>query len=255
MSFLQIFLIVNAFILGVVITLAIQYLMEHRRGKKKPTAAPVAPTPITPEVRERISKQAEANFQGIVNRSGLQLQSELGTTSTQLNKLLEKFGGEVLDDEMKLFRANVADLRSATQGSLSGAQDQITAQQIEILKSLSTRQAELDARMRQKQLDLETQLEQSFAVQKQALTKQLNDKLNDAVLSFLLETLGHDVDLGAQADYLIATLEANKADLVGTALGPTAPATAPTVAPAPPVAQAAPAPSTATQIKVAGPKT
>ncbi len=226
MSLLQIFLVINAFILGVVVTLAVQYFAEHRRSKAKKqatqaTASEVAP--VSPAARERITKQAEANFQGIVNRSALQLQHDLGDTTTELNKLLEKFGGEVLDDEIKLFKANVADIRSTTQGSLTGAQEQIVTQQTEILKSLAVRQAELDAKLTQRQAVLEAEMDQSFAVQKENLTNQLNNKMNDAVLGFLLETLGHDVDLGAQSDYLLATLEANKASLIQSATETTMP--------------------------------
>jgi hypothetical protein len=218
MSFLEIFLSANAFLLGVVLTLAVQYFLAHKHSQKTAAKGSSA-APIPPAVRERIAKQAEANFQGIVNRSALQLQHDLGATGTQLNKLLEKFGSDVLDDEMRLFRANVADIRANTQGALSGAQDQISEQQTAILKSLATRQAELDARMSQRQTELEAELEQSFATQKDDLTKRLNEKLNDAVLAFLLETLGHEVDLGAQADYLVATLEANKAELIATTAG------------------------------------
>jgi hypothetical protein len=220
MSFLQIFLMANAFLLGVVITLAVQYWLAHKRSQR-PTAKGSSTATVPPAVRERIAKQAEVNFQGIVNRSALQLQHDLGATGTQLNKLLEKFGSDVLDDEMRLFRANVADIRANTQGALSGAQDQITEQQTAILKSLATRQAELDERLNKRQTELEAELEQSFATQKDDLTKQLNEKLNDAVLAFLLETLGHEVDLGAQADYLVATLEANKAELIASTGSPT----------------------------------
>jgi hypothetical protein len=203
MSFLEIFLSANAFLLGVVLTLAVQYFLAHKHSQKTAAKGSSA-APIPPAVRERIAKQAEANFQGIVNRSALQLQHDLGATGTQLNKLLEKFG---------------SDIRANTQGALSGAQDQISEQQTAILKSLATRQAELDARMSQRQTELEAELEQSFATQKDDLTKRLNEKLNDAVLAFLLETLGHEVDLGAQADYLVATLEANKAELIATTAG------------------------------------
>ena len=76
MNALQIFLLCNAFLLGVVITLAIQFGLAHRRSKK---SAPVRPVnQVVPAVvRERIAKQAETNFQGIVNRSALQLQQHL----------------------------------------------------------------------------------------------------------------------------------------------------------------------------------
>ena len=219
MSFLQIFLIANAFLLGVVVTLAVEYGLAHRRGKKPAARTSNQNTPVPAAVRERIAKQAEENFQGIVNRSSLQLQHDLGVTGSQLGKLLEKFGSEVLDDEMRLFRENVADIRSATQGTLASAQDQISEQQNAILKSLAQRQADIDAKLAVRQTELEAQLEQSFAAEKDAVVQRMNETMNDAVMAFLLETLGHEVDLGAQADYLVATLEANKAELIASASG------------------------------------
>ena len=213
MNALQIFLLINAFLIGVVGTLAVQYWLAHRRSQNKSTR-PSQTTPVPAAVREKLIKQAEENFQGIVNRSALQLQHDLGTTGSQLNKLLEKFGSEVLDDEMKLFRSNIADIRAATQSTLSGSQDEIAKQQTAILESLAARQAELDAKLSARQTELEGQLETSLAEEKARLSEQLQQRLNDAVLAFLLETLGHEVDLGAQADYLIATLEANKEQLI-----------------------------------------
>lgn len=220
MTILDIFLLANAFLLGVVVTLAFQYGLAHRRSQKAPTRPLVDKSaPVPAAVRERIAKQAETNFQGIVNRSALQLQHDLGITGTQLNKLLEKFGSEVLDDEMRLFRDNVADIRASTQGSLGAAEEQIAVQQKAILDTLAKRQAELDTRLSARQAELENELEQSFAAQKDDLTKRLNEKMNDAVLAFLLESLGHEIDLGSQADYLISTLEANKAELLEASVG------------------------------------
>ena len=211
MTALQIFLLINAFLIGVAVTLAIHFWLAHRHAQK-PTKQQAVPLPAA--TREKLVKQAEENFQGIVNRSALQLQHDLGATGSQLNKLLEKFGTEVLDDEMKLFRSNVADIRAATQSALAGAQDEITTQQTAILQSLATRQTELDAKLAARQTELEGQLEAGLAEEKARLTEQLQHKLNDAVLAFLLETLGHEADLGAQADYLIATLDANKEQLI-----------------------------------------
>ena len=211
MTALQIFLLINAFLIGVAVTLAIHFWLAHRHAQK-PTKQQAVPLPAA--TREKLVKQAEENFQGIVNRSALQLQHDLGATGSQLNKLLEKFGTEVLDDEMKLFRSNVADIRAATQSALAGAQDEITTQQTAILQSLATRQTELDAKLAARQTELEGQLEAGLAEEKARLTEQLQHKLNDAVLAFLLEALGHEADLGAQADYLIATLDANKEQLI-----------------------------------------
>jgi hypothetical protein len=118
---------------------------------------------------------------------------------------------------MRLFRDNVTEIRSHTQESLAAAQEQIGSQQTAILTSLSQRQADLEARLSAKQAELEAELETSMAAEKEAVYQRMYTKLNDAVLAFLLETLGHDVDLGAQADYLVATLDANKAELLQSA--------------------------------------
>lgn len=218
MGLLELFLVTNAFLIGIVLTLAVQSGRAHQNAKKT-VAKPAPNTPIPSAVRERLIKQAESNFQGIVNRSALQLQNDLGSTGTQLNKLLEKFGSEVLDDEMRMFRQNVAEIRANTQGALAGAQNQIAEQEKTILEALAKRQADMDARLSQRQVELEAELDKNFEAQQAAVTNKLNEKMNDAVLAFLLETLGHEVDLGAQADYLVATLEANKAALLESAVG------------------------------------
>ena len=54
--------------------------------------------------------------------------------------------------------------------------------------------------------------EQLRAAEKQQLIAQIDTKLADAVTSFLVETLGHNVDLGAQSDYLISVLDEHKAE-------------------------------------------
>ena len=43
---------------------------------------------------------------------------------------------------------------------------------------------------------------------------QLDTKIADGIASFLVETLQHNVDLGAQTAYLTAQLEEHKADLI-----------------------------------------
>ena len=50
--------------------------------------------------------------------------------------------------------------------------------------------------------------------EKEKLIQQIDTRLADAVTSFLIETLGHNVDLGAQNKYLIEMLEEHKPELI-----------------------------------------
>ena len=60
---------------------------------------------------------------------------------------------------------------------------------------------------------------QELAAEKEQLAKLMDTKLADAVASFLMETLPHNVDLGAQSAYLTSMLEEHKAELVREVAG------------------------------------
>ena len=53
-----------------------------------------------------------------------------------------------------------------------------------------------------------------ITAEKEVLIKLANAKLADAVASFLIETLGHNVDLGAQSAYLTEMLEEHKDEIL-----------------------------------------
>lgn len=214
MTFVQLFLLVNAALFGAVLTLAVQYFMAHKHAKKHPRAQH-PDSPLSPEMKERLTRQAEDRLQGIVNRSALQLQHDLGATSKSLSGQLEKFGTRILDEEVSLFRKNVADLRATTQASVSSAQDDVTERQAALIASIAERQTQLDTAIETRRTELEAQLETAYVSKQQAVDQAIDAKLNDAVITFLIETLGHEADLGAQSDYLMKTLDEHKAELQG----------------------------------------
>ena len=216
MTILQIFLMINTLILGVAATLAVQYALAHRRGVRAPKQQNPN-SPLTPEMRKRLTKQAEENFQGITNRASLQLQHDLGITGEHLKKKLDSFGTTILDEEVALFRKNVADMRSATQGILANAQTEVSNQQAALLLSISERDKALDEAFERKRTELEAGLVAAYDDKETRIERELDSKLNDAVVAFLSDTLGTNVDLGAQTEYLLDTLEQNKATLLGKA--------------------------------------
>jgi len=68
--------------------------------------------------------------------------------------------------------------------------------------------------MAKKQAELEAKLKEEIAAEKKQLVQQLDTKLSDAVASFLLETMQHEVDLGSQSAYLTKMLDEHKAELI-----------------------------------------
>jgi len=133
---------------------------------------------------------AQEQFQTAVNASAGHLQKDLDYTGDQVNKLVLRLATEIVSRELERYHMGLTRLH-----------DQATAEMRAISQEISQHKEELKA-----------QLDQEIKAEKLNLIKQIDGKLADAVASFLLETLGHNADLGSQAPYLITTLEEHKAD-------------------------------------------
>lgn len=58
-----------------------------------------------------------------------------------------------------------------------------------------------------------TQLDQTMTQERARTAEELDRRINDVVSSYLLEALGNNVDLGAQAPYIMQALDAHKEDI------------------------------------------
>jgi hypothetical protein len=194
-GFLLGLLFIQVFILGVLAALA----FKHARAHFKPVK-PELPVPafqpnyqtMPPEVKEHLMHLSQEQFQSVVKQSAMQLQHELGNSSIQINSLIQKFATDIVENEMQRYRQELDKLRIQADGHMSVVRQEMEKHKVE----------------------LKAKMEQEVAAEKQRLVRQIDAKLADAVGSFLLETLRHNIDLGNQKDYLVAMLEEHKGDFI-----------------------------------------
>lgn len=231
-TILQIVLTINIFLLGVVVALVAQFAYAHRVDKKKTAEKELDRVELPPQIKQRIVNGAKTKFTNTLNASAHGLERELGDTSEELSGLLKRFGAEILDSEMKLFRKHLEGIRENTERAVEGASGQVASQQAALETELAKRQSEFEAQLRNLQTDLEgtllnrnkeldhsllkrrekleEKLNADVAAERERLLKQIDTRLADAVASFLADTLEHNVDLGAQGEYLVQLLETHK---------------------------------------------
>lgn len=198
--FLQIFLMVNVFLIGIVFAVAVHYIYRHFRPNHHDADKVQAPQ-LSQAAKDRLLHKAETRFQAMLDFSAHELQDDLQVTAGRLNKQLEKLGEEIITTEMERYRDGFEDLRKQSETALSGAED-----------ALAKHQAELAAKLTEHEVKLKVRLTKEVNEEKQKLSKQIDAKLGDAMASFLIETLGHNVDLGAQTGYLKEQLEEHKGE-------------------------------------------
>jgi len=333
-TFLQIFLIVNVFLIGGLTVVAFQHAYAHFRPHANDSEKPQGQAVRLPaEIKERLLRTSQANFQTILDHSAAELEHDLKATTTRLNKHLERLGLEIVGDETKRYRmeldglraqgetaisqaqtefttiikdemqryhASLDGLRNQSEATIGGAQAEIAGAikgeteryqtslnslrnqaetaigggqaeitgvlknevqhyqasleglrnkaettisevQTEITETIKNEtqryrasldglssqtevaisetqaeilghQTEIKAKLAELKAQLMPKLTEEIALEKQHLIQQIDTKLADAMTSFLIDALQHNVDLGAQSDYLLATLEEHKAD-------------------------------------------
>jgi hypothetical protein len=201
--YLQIFLLVNVFLIGVILTIAVRHAREHFRPheEEKPKTPEQPTVRITTEMRDQLILEAKEKFELALDHSVVELQHDIANTALKINTHLEKLGTTIVADELERFRTLLEELKDKTESTVLGGQTQ-----------LADHQAQLNAQLEERHKELEAKAIEEVTAEKQRVLQQIDTKLSDAVASFLLETLQHNVDLGAQSEYMIAMLEEHKAD-------------------------------------------
>jgi hypothetical protein len=221
-TLLQLYLLFLMLVIGVLATIAFQHAYAHfwpvkhpRDTDKQKAAAPSQTAPgghLPAAVKERLLEASEASFQAVLDKSATDLQHDLDKTAGQLNAVLQKIGAEVVGNEMERYRLQLDEIRKQAATAIGSAQDDIGKHQADLKAKLEEEQTAIRARLAEEIATEKQRVVEGIIAEKQQLAAQIDTKLADAVASFLLESLGHNVDLGAQASYLTAQLQEHKDD-------------------------------------------
>ena len=199
-NFLQTFLIINAALVGGIIVLAVRYGMAHFRPSKHDAEhQPHQPVKLPPQLRQKMLEKASADFEKALENAVHQLELDLSRTATGLNKSLESFGTRIIEEEMKRYRQSLDELQQFASAELGDSKSQIDAHKQEIASAIATHKETLVARMNEE-----------IVAEKQQILGAIDARLADANMTFLLETLGQQLDLGSQAAYLNEMIESHK---------------------------------------------
>lgn len=192
---LQIFILVNAVALGVILTLSVQHARRHfenKKAAKNPEQKPAEAVVFDPAVKQRILKQAEDNFQHVLDKSVVSLENDLINTTAKLRTQLERFGHEAETEESERYHKTINDLHEQAKTILGSAQSAIANHQTEITQKLTERQAELENELVEKITELESEL-----VTRQA---ELQTELNERQAELEARLAKHHAELRTSFD-------------------------------------------------------
>jgi hypothetical protein len=150
-----------------------------------------SPEPTMPELQKE-AREAEMRYQQAIQEAVGKFSQDLGATSQLINEQIKRMSVDIISQELEGYRADIDKLRQEAATTLGQVTTAVAEERQKLQQSMEA--------------DVEAEKERRLA--------EFDAKLGEAVSSFLLETLKHNVDLGAQSTYLMATLEEHKAELL-----------------------------------------
>lgn len=189
MSGFEIFLMINALAVGIIATLAVQHAIAHYRPEKVEKHRNDDQTPhLTAGMKARLIGEAEDAFRKALSSQQQGFEKDLAGTAGMLTQQMHKIGAKIVNDELEQYKLVLKDMHVQADEAINGGRKEMESYKEEAKQKLA----------------------EEIKVEKDKLLSQIDSKLSDAVLSFLLETLQHDVDLGAQTAYLTKMLDDRK---------------------------------------------
>lgn len=149
-------------------------------------------TKILPETAwTELQRLARAELEAVVQSQASALAAELKMVSQRLSGQVQQVTSTVIEQEIEQYQKALTEARLAS------------------IQTLTKLQRSLD----QRKSELEDRLSEEMKAEKAELVAKLDQKLSDIISTYVVEALGKDVDLGAQADYIFRSLDQVKTAL------------------------------------------
>lgn len=144
------------------------------------------------EFREELRNQGRLRFENIINENAMFLKQDLDLTISQLNDYMKKEISSKLDSEFAAYAKAMKEAQELALNTLLKTAQDVESQRVELASSM----------------------ERDVEARKSAMLRGYEENMAKIVEHYVLLSLGDQFDLKAQLPYIVAQMEANKADIM-----------------------------------------
>jgi hypothetical protein len=181
---------------GILVMLAIVVVVQSfmlRQSAKAQAAASAQPKPV--KVSEPTAAELEAKlkaaYEAKIAESSQTFGTDLKATSTRLTEQVSRLTTTVIEEELEAYQKTLEEVRKVATEAMEQIHQTVEQQRVELRHGMEAEMAE----------------------EKKHLADKFDAKIGDVVSSYISESLGSGVDLGAQMQFILTSLEAHKEEI------------------------------------------
>ncbi len=144
------------------------------------------------DFREELRNRGRLHFEKIIGENAMFLQQDLRQTTAQLNEYMRAEITKTLQDEFKKYEQSIVDAKQIA------------------LESIEKTTATID----QQRTFLQQQMTAQVDAQKKKIVEAFDKEMARIVNHYILRSIGSQIDLTDQLEYILTELEANKAAII-----------------------------------------
>lgn len=140
------------------------------------------------EFREELRNRGRLHFEKIIGENAMFLQQDLRLTTSQLNEFMKSEITQKLQEEFAKYEASITDAKQMAVESITKTQEAIEQQRV----------------------SLGQQLSEELAAEKKRYIERFESNLADIVNHYVMASIGNQIDLNDQLEFIIGEMQANK---------------------------------------------
>lgn len=162
----------------------LQRKVQSFQGKPKPIQ-------ITEPTAAELEARLTAAYNNQIADATVTFGTDLKATSTRLTEQVSRLTTTVIEEELEAYQKTLEEVRKVATQAMDQIHEAVEHQRVELRQGM----------------------EADLAEEKKLLADKFDSKFGDVVSSYISESLGSGVDLGAQMQFILTSLEKHKDEI------------------------------------------
>ena len=182
-----------AAVIGLMAVIAVAQTLQLRRLRLTLADLTAKPKPmiVSDLTAAELDSKLKTAYESKIGEATATFGADLKNTSTRLSEQVSRLTTSVIEEELESYQKTLQEVRATAVEAMDKIRSAVEGQRIELRQGM----------------------EADLAAEQAKLAAKFDTKMGDIVASYIAESLGGGVDLGAQMQFIMTSLEAHKEDL------------------------------------------
>ncbi len=174
-----------------IVIVAQSFRMQRLRQSLTKSEQTAPKVTVSQPTVEQLQAKLAAAYDAEITKAVSAFGTDLRGTSKQLSEEVSRLTTKVIEEELEAYQKTLEEVRHVATQAMNQIREAVEHQRIELRQGM----------------------EQELATERQHLIEKFDAKMGDVISSYISEALGSGVDLGAQMQFILTSLEAHKAEI------------------------------------------